>query len=413
MIINWYPGHMAKAKRLIQENLKIIDVVIELVDARIPMSSTNPMIKSLIGDKPSVVVLNKADLADPAVLDEWVAYYKQQGRKVLALNSKGGKGVKQLISLVRSLAAPKLARWKARGLKNRAVRTMILGIPNVGKSTLINKLSRRSAAKTADKPGETKGKQWVHIGDQLDLLDTPGVLWPKLENQVSAYRLAATGAISDTVFDMETVIMQLIEQLSAQYPDELKARYKLETLCDKPLDTIEAIGRKRGCIVCGGVVDLEKTYKLINKLSRRSAAKTADKPGETKGKQWVHIGDQLDLLDTPGVLWPKLENQVSAYRLAATGAISDTVFDMETVIMQLIEQLSAQYPDELKARYKLETLCDKPLDTIEAIGRKRGCIVCGGVVDLEKTYKLILKEFREGKIGAISLDRLGEWEGED
>ena len=142
MIINWYPGHMAKAKRLIQENLKIIDVVIELVDARIPMSSTNPMIKSLIGDKPSIVVLNKADLADPAVLDEWVAHYKQQGRKVLALNSKGGKGVKQLISLVRSLAAPKLARWKARGLKNRAVRTMILGIPNVGKSTLINKLSR-------------------------------------------------------------------------------------------------------------------------------------------------------------------------------------------------------------------------------------------------------------------------------
>ena len=141
MIINWYPGHMAKAKRLIQENLKIIDVVIELVDARIPMSSTNPMIKSLIGDKPSVVVLNKADLADPAVLDEWVAYYKQQGRKVLALNSKGGKGVKQLISLVRSLAAPKLARWKARGLKNRAVRTMLLGIPNVGKSTLISIIS--------------------------------------------------------------------------------------------------------------------------------------------------------------------------------------------------------------------------------------------------------------------------------
>ena len=286
MIINWYPGHMAKAKRLIQENLKIIDVVIELVDARIPMSSTNPMIKSLIGDKPSVVVLNTADLADPAVLDEWVAYYKQQGRKVLALNSKGGKGVKQLISLVRSLAAPKLARWKARGLKNRAVRTMILGIPNVGKSTLINKLSRRSAAKTADKPGETKGKQWVHIGDQLDLLDTPGVLWPKLENQVSAYRLAATGAISDTVFDMETVIMQLIEQLSAQYPDELKARYKLETLCDKPLDTIEAIGRKRGCIVSGGVVDLEKTYKLILKEFREGkiGAISLDRLGEWEGE---------------------------------------------------------------------------------------------------------------------------------
>ncbi len=147
---------------------------------------------------------------------------------------------------------------------------------------------------------------------------------------------------------------------------------------------------------------------LINKLARRSAAKTADKPGETKGKQWVHIGDQLDLLDTPGVLWPKLENQVSAYRLAATGAISDTVFDMETVITQLVTELSTWYPNEVKTRFKLDSLCDAPLDTIEAIGRKRGCIVTGGVVDLEKTYKLILKEYREGKIGRISLDRVEE-----
>lgn len=186
----------------------------------------------------------------------------------MALNSKDGKGVKSLMALVRRLAAPKLEHWRARGLKNRSVRTMILGIPNVGKSTLINKLARRSAAKTADKPGETKGKQWVHIGDQLDLLDTPGVLWPKLENQVSAYRLAATGAISDTVFDMETVITQLITELSTWYPDEVKTRFKLDSLCEAPLDTIEAIGRKRGCIVAGGVVDLEKTYKLILKEYR-------------------------------------------------------------------------------------------------------------------------------------------------
>lgn len=268
MIINWYPGHMAKAKKLIQENLKVIDVVIELVDARIPMSSTNPMIKSLIGDKPSLLVLNKADLADPQVLQEWIAYYRSQGRQVLALNSKGGKGVKQLIARVRQLAAPKLERWKARGLKNRAVRTMILGIPNVGKSTLINKLSRRNAAKTADKPGETKGKQWVHIGNQLDLLDTPGVLWPKLENQTSAWRLAATGAISDTVFDMETVMSQLIRQLTAQYPQALQERFKLSELSDDPLVTIQAIGQKRGCLIAGGQVDLEKTYKLILKEYR-------------------------------------------------------------------------------------------------------------------------------------------------
>lgn len=268
MIINWYPGHMAKARRLIEANLKVIDVVIELVDARIPMSSTNPMIASLIGQKPSVVVMNKADLADPDMVREWVQYYKEQGRIVLPLNSKDGKGVKQLVALVRKLAEPKLAHWRARGLKNRSVRTMILGIPNVGKSTLINKLAQRSAAKTADKPGETKGKQWVHIGDQLDLLDTPGVLWPKLENQVSAYRLAATGAISDTVFDMETVITQLIEELSQFYADELLARFKLDALGAAPLETIEAIGRKRGCIVSGGVVDMEKTYKLILKEYR-------------------------------------------------------------------------------------------------------------------------------------------------
>lgn len=268
MIINWYPGHMAKARRLIEANLKIIDVVIELIDARIPMSSTNPLIAGLIGQKPSVVVLNKADLADPSVVDEWVNYYKSKGRLVMTLNSKDGKGIKQLVALVRRLAEPKLARWRSRGLKNRSVRTMILGIPNVGKSTLINKLARRSAAKTADKPGETKGKQWVHIGDQLDLLDTPGVLWPKLENQVSAYRLAATGAISDTVFDMETVITQLIDELSRFYRQELQSRYKLDSLGSTPYETIEMIGRKRGCIVSGGIVDMEKTYKLILKEYR-------------------------------------------------------------------------------------------------------------------------------------------------
>lgn len=287
MIINWYPGHMAKARRLIEANLKVIDVVIELVDARIPWSSTNPMIANLIGQKPSVIVMNKADLADPDMVKQWVQYYKAQGRIVLPLNSKDGKGVKQLIALVRKLAEPKLAHWRSRGLKNRSVRTMILGIPNVGKSTLINKLARRSAAKTADKPGETKGKQWVHIGDQLDLLDTPGVLWPKLENQVSAYRLAATGAISDTVFDMETVITQLIEELSHFYQKELLTRFKLESLGNTPLDTIEAIGRKRGCIVSGGVVDMEKTYKLILKEYREGKIGliSLDRCGEIVGEQ--------------------------------------------------------------------------------------------------------------------------------
>ncbi len=286
MIINWYPGHMAKAKRLIEENLKVIDAVIELVDARIPVSSTNPMIAALLGEKPSVIVLNKADLADPAALELWKAYYRNRGRHVIALNSKDGRGIKQLIQAVRKMAEPKLAHWRARGLKNRPVRTIILGIPNVGKSTLINRLAGRNVAKTADRPGETKGKQWVHLSDSLDLLDTPGVLWPKLEDQRSAKRLAATGAISDAVFDMQEVVTELISELSVRYPEALARRFKLDGLDEDPALTVVRIGRNRGCVVAGGTVDMEKTYKLIIKEYRegRIGAISLDWPGEFEGK---------------------------------------------------------------------------------------------------------------------------------
>jgi len=286
VIINWYPGHMAKAKRLIEENLKVIDAVIELVDARIPVSSTNPMIAALLGGKPSVIVLNKADLADPAALELWKAYYRNQGRHVIALNSKDGRGIKQLIQAVRKMAEPKLAHWRARGLKNRPVRTIILGIPNVGKSTLINRLAGRNVAKTADRPGETKGKQWVHLSDSLDLLDTPGVLWPKLEDQRSAKRLAATGAISDAVFDMQEVVTELISELSVRYPEALARRFKLDGLDEDPALTVVRIGRNRGCVVAGGTVDMEKTYKLIIKEYRegRIGAISLDWPGEFEGK---------------------------------------------------------------------------------------------------------------------------------
>ena len=286
MIINWYPGHMAKAKRLIEENLKVIDAVIELVDARIPVSSTNPMIAALLGEKPSVIVLNKADLADPAALELWKAYYRNRGRHVIALNSKDGRGIKQLIQAVRKMAEPKLAHWRARGLKTRPVRTIILGIPNVGKSTLINRLAGRNVAKTADRPGETKGKQWVHLSDSLDLLDTPGVLWPKLEDQRSAKRLAATGAISDAVFDMQEVVTELISELSVRYPEALARRFKLDGLDEDPALTVVRIGRNRGCVVAGGTVDMEKTYKLIIKEYRegRIGAISLDWPGEFEGK---------------------------------------------------------------------------------------------------------------------------------
>lgn len=286
MIINWYPGHMAKAKWLIEENLKVIDAVIELVDARIPVSSTNPMIAALLGEKPSVIVLNKADLADPAALELWKAYYRNRGRHVIALNSKDGRGIKHLIQAVRKMAEPKLAHWRARGLKNRPVRTIILGIPNVGKSTLINRLAGRNVAKTADRPGETKGKQWVHLSDSLDLLDTPGVLWPKLEDQRSAKRLAATGAISDAVFDMQEVVTELISELSVRYPEALARRFKLDGLDEDPALTVVRIGRNRGCVVAGGTVDMEKTYKLIIKEYRegRIGAISLDWPGEFEGK---------------------------------------------------------------------------------------------------------------------------------
>ena len=277
---------MAKAKRLIEENLKVIDAVIELVDARIPVSSTNPMIAALLGEKPSVIVLNKADLADPAALELWKAYYRNRGRHVIALNSKDGRGIKQLIQAVRKMAEPKLAHWRARGLKNRPVRTIILGSPNVGKSTLINRLAGRNVAKTADRPGETKGKQWVHLSDSLDLLDTPGVLWPKLEDQRSAKRLAATGAISDAVFDMQEVVTELISELSVRYPEALARRFKLDGLDEDPALTVVRIGRNRGCVVAGGTVDMEKTYKLIIKEYRegRIGAISLDWPGEFEGK---------------------------------------------------------------------------------------------------------------------------------
>lgn len=287
MIINWYPGHMAKARRLIEGNLKIIDVAIELVDARIPMSSTNPMIGQLLGQKPSIVVMNKADLADTEILKLWTAYYKEQGRMVMALNSKDGKGIKQLVQAVRKLAEPKLVKWRAKGSKSRSVRTIILGIPNVGKSTLINRLAGRNATKTADKPGETKGKQWVHLADNLDLLDTPGVLWPKLEEQKCARRLAATGAISDTVYDMEEVVADLITTLSVRYSEALKKRFKLSEIDEDPYKTIERIGRNRGAVLPGNRIDMEKTYKLIIKDFREGhiGPISLDMPEEFAEKQ--------------------------------------------------------------------------------------------------------------------------------
>ena len=263
-VVHWFPGHMAKATRMIKEYVKKVDVVIELLDARIPRSSANPVISEVVGQKPHIVVLNKADLANSQATKEWVAYFEKQGLTVLAIDSKTGKGNKQLVKAVERLAQPIIDKWKNKGIRSRSVRTIILGIPNVGKSTLINKLAGAAATRTADKPGHTRGQQWVKIGKDLELLDTPGVLWPKLEDQRAAARLAMTGAISDDVYDLESVMKQLLNQVNEANPDLMAERYKLkpEELGDAN-QLLESIGRRRGCLVSGGIVDLEKARRIV------------------------------------------------------------------------------------------------------------------------------------------------------
>jgi ribosome biogenesis GTPase A len=264
MHIHWFPGHMAKAQRMIREQLKLVDVAIELLDARIPAASANPVIDAVVGEKPRVMVLNKADLADPQGTERWLAFFRAAGREAVAVESLAGGGTKQIIGKVEKAAAPMLAKLAAKGIRPRAVRAMILGIPNVGKSSLINRLLGTATARTGDKPGVTRGQQWLKIGRNLELLDTPGVLWPKLEDQDAAFRLAVTGAISDEVFDREKVVARLLAMLQAGYPDRLAARYGLaEPLPEGGLELLAAVGTRRGCLRSGGAVDYEKAGRIV------------------------------------------------------------------------------------------------------------------------------------------------------
>ncbi len=264
MHIHWFPGHMAKAQRMIREQLKLVDVAIELLDARIPAASANPMIDAIVGDKPRVVVLNKADLADPQGTERWLAFFRAADREAVAVESLAGGGTKQITGKVEKAAAPMLAKLAAKGIRPRAVRAMILGIPNVGKSSLINRMLGTATARTGDKPGVTRGQQWLKIGRNLELLDTPGVLWPKLEDQDAAFRLAVTGAISDEVFDREKVVARLLALLQADYPDRLAARYNLaEPLPEDGLELLAAVGARRGCLRSGGAVDYEKAGRIV------------------------------------------------------------------------------------------------------------------------------------------------------
>lgn len=263
MLIQWFPGHMAKTKRLIIEHLKAVDVAAELLDARIPLSSANPMVEELLSGKPRIVILNKADLADPGMTKAWESYYKRKGVAAVSMSCGNGKDKKKFLRLIKEAAGPMLEKWKRRGLKTRSARIMILGIPNVGKSTLINFISGTAAARTANTPGHTRGKQWVRLSQGLDLLDTPGVLWPKFEDQVAALRLAATGAIAGDVFDADTVVPELMRVLARTAPDALREKYGIEDVAADPQILLAQAGKRRGCILPGGAIDYARAQTMI------------------------------------------------------------------------------------------------------------------------------------------------------
>lgn len=263
MLIQWFPGHMAKTKRLITEHLKAVDVAVELLDARIPMSSANPMVENLVQNKPRIIVLNKSDLADVKITEKWIEYFKKKDIDVIPVSTYNGKDKKKLINLIREKAKPVLEKWQRRGLKKRSVRIMILGIPNVGKSTLINFLSGSKATRTANTPGHTKGKQWVRLSSGLDLLDTPGVLWPKFEDQNAALKLAATGAIAGEIFDSYEVVTTLLAALKEISPQILKEKYDIEDVNQDTQILLELIGKRRGCLLPGGEIDSTRAEALV------------------------------------------------------------------------------------------------------------------------------------------------------
>lgn len=261
--INWYPGHMKKTKEMVQNNLKLVDVVIELLDARIPLSSKNPEIDKLAHNKPRVVVLNKSDLSDRAKLNKWISYYQSKGIKAIPVDTLKGSGVNKIVEECKNVTKEKMDALKEKGRKERAIRVMIVGVPNVGKSSLINKLTGRKSTQTGDRPGVTKGKQWVRLKGNLELLDTPGILWPKFEAQKIALNLAFTRAIKDEILDIDTLGLKFIEKMSEIEPEKLKARYKLDSLGQEPLETMEMIGRKRGFILGRNELDYTRIAKTV------------------------------------------------------------------------------------------------------------------------------------------------------
>lgn len=264
MNIQWFPGHMTKTRRMLADNLKLIDVVIELLDARIPLSSKNPEIDAIINNKPRVIAFNKSDLADEAVSKQWSAWYKSHGIKSIFIDSIKGQGINQLKATLREAMKDKIERDRAKGKIFTPIRTMVVGIPNVGKSSFINKIAGKASAVTGDKPGVTRGKQWIRLNPEIELLDTPGILWPKFDDETVGFNLAFTGAIKDDILDRVELAAELMDRLRNLYPEQLVQRYKLGTLEDKTgLMLLSEAGKKRGCIVSGGEIDLHRISAII------------------------------------------------------------------------------------------------------------------------------------------------------
>lgn len=264
MNIQWYPGHMTKTRRQIQADLKLVDLVAEIIDARIPISSRNPDIDEIVGDKPRLIILNRADQADPAMNKVWGEWFRKQGWWVMETNARDGKGVNQFSAAIKSALKDKIEQWKAKGLVGRPVRAMVVGVPNVGKSTFINQVAKKKSAKAGNKPGVTRGKQWVNVDPGLDLLDTPGILWPKFEDETTGMHLAFTGAVKDEIMDRETLACHLMEILGARYPQAITDRYKVEPQPGLAgWELLEACGLKRGFLISGGEVDTERMARVL------------------------------------------------------------------------------------------------------------------------------------------------------
>lgn len=263
-VVQWFPGHMAKTRRKIKESLPLVDAVTEIVDARVPVSSHNPEISDIISGKPRIVILNKCDVADENATRKWIAYFKSQGVAAIAADCKSGKGLNLYRPLIKEVLADKIKSYEEKNMQGRALRVMVVGIPNTGKSSFINRMAGKKRAEVADRPGVTRHNQWFVIGDGIELLDTPGVLWPKFEDPAVGDKLAFIGSVKDDILDVESLAVRFLEVMKNDYPDRLTERYKITDFEDKePYEILEMIGRKRGMLISGGEINTERAASTI------------------------------------------------------------------------------------------------------------------------------------------------------